>query len=270
MRAVLCFGFFAVFMARVVFGGEVVVEPNIFAIDPNFETDPNTILAEPYSGRKIVEGAKAWAVACAGVLEEYNYNPHDSLEDCSLNDASGVGSSRRGMSEWWGIKDRETFLEIIEWLEDGGGHREKFAELGDELAQMDFLEYAEYLRDCDSVAEAQEAIVAFEWYPKLGEKGILGWDLSRAIYLCRSAYTCGYITEEEAWTRIMAYARMLQATFNSWEELGQNYLIGRRYWSYNETQKSGKTIEAAYRRMTESVNSPWRKLEWKMDLGAVK
>jgi Protein of unknown function (DUF1266) len=46
---------------------------------------------------------------------------------------------------------------------------------------------------------------------------------------------CGYLAEDEAWEKIMPAAAKLHATFSSWKELGENYLIGREFWSYEQT-----------------------------------
>ena len=64
---------------------------------------------------------------------------------------------------------------------------------------------------------------------QLGSKSLLGFDLCRYVAVCRWGCLCGYLTEDEAWDKIMPVAAKLQATFSSWKELGQNYLIGREF-----------------------------------------
>ena len=75
-----------------------------------------------------------------------------------------------------------------------------------------------------------------------------------------------YISEEEAWERIMPVAKMLQKTFDSWEDLGRNYIIGRQFWSYKETQRNGYIFEDAYQRLLDMPSSPWNKYPWNMNL----
>ena len=75
-----------------------------------------------------------------------------------------------------------------------------------------------------------------------------------------------YLGEEEAWERIMPVARMLQKTFDSWEDLGRNYIIGRQFWSYEETQKNGYVFVDAYQRLLDMPSSPWNKYPWNMNM----
>ena len=76
----------------------------------------------------------------------------------------------------------------------------------------------------------------------------------------------GYFTEEEAWSRITPAARKLQKTFYSWKDLGQNYLIGREFWSYEETEKNGHLYRDAYQRLLDNPVSPWNIYPWDMEL----
>jgi hypothetical protein len=100
----------------------------------------------------------------------------------------------------------------------------------------------------------------------LGDKSLWGWDYSRDICLCRWGYMAGYITEEEAWKRIMAVARILQSKFASWEDLGRNYLIGRQFWSYKHTEEGEYLYEDAFMRLFDMPSSPWNKYPWDLPL----
>ena len=59
---------------------------------------------------------------------------------------------------------------------------------------------------------------------------------------------------------------MLQKKFDSWEDLGQNYLIGRRFWSHKYTTEKGDLYEDAFQRLLDMRSSPWNKYPWDMDL----
>jgi hypothetical protein len=39
--------------------------------------------------------------------------------------------------------------------------------------------------------------------------------------------------------KVLKAARLIQRTFGSWSELGQNYPIGREFWSPAETERNG-------------------------------
>ncbi len=61
-------------------------------------------------------------------------------------------------------------------------------------------------------------------------------------------------------------AILLQEKFDSWEDLGKNYLIGREYWSLQKTQEDGWIYEDAVQRLLDMQSSPWNRYPWKMTL----
>ena len=66
----------------------------------------------------------------------------------------------------------------------------------------------------------------------------------------------------------MPVAETLQKKFDSWEDLGQNYLIGRRFWSYKYMKEDGDEYEDAFQRLLDMRSSPWNMYPWDMDLTA--
>jgi hypothetical protein len=44
-------------------------------------------------------------------------------------------------------------------------------------------------------------------------------------------FDTGFLIEQEAWEKIMYYARMIQPLYTSWEEYGTDYCAGRLFWS---------------------------------------
>jgi Protein of unknown function (DUF1266) len=101
----------------------------------------------------------------------------------------------------------------------------------------------------------------------LGEKGILAWDLVRYISICRWGYRVGYLSEAEAWDRIMPAARRLQMTFASWQDLQSDFLIGREYWSSPLAETHQEEFRAIYERFLRDPVSPWNLNPWTIDLG---
>lgn len=108
--------------------------------------------------------------------------------------------------------------------------------------------------------------LAQKYYLKLGPKGILAWDFCRYINLSRWAYMAEYITEDEAWAKIIPAAQRLQQSFSSWQEMGENYLIGREFWSYEETQKSGEKYRNIYQKLISDASGPWHYSPWDLNL----
>jgi hypothetical protein len=91
--------------------------------------------------------------------------------------------------------------------------------------------------------------------------------LGRNIALCRWGYDTGLLTEEEAWEKIMYYARKIQSLYNSWAEYGLDYYLGRIFWasgSGSEMDYFLKTDEAYQKLM--GLAGYWTSLEWKVNL----
>jgi Protein of unknown function (DUF1266) len=55
----------------------------------------------------------------------------------------------------------------------------------------------------------------------------------------------------------MPAALRLQQTFDSWQDLQSDFLIGREYWSLQQTQLSGARFSAIYERFLKDPVSPW-------------
>ena len=217
-----------------------------------------------YFPRNVVTGPKAWAVACCALLVETNRGWHDTLPIKPIN-SSSVQTRKESLDEWWGIKNKADLTRILCWLETDG-HRAQFQKLGRQLQTLNFVEFTLLLRKTTDRDRLNELRIAREYYPKLGKKSLVGWDFCRAIFLCRAAYECGYISENEAWYHIMVYAQYLQQTFDSWEDLGRNYIIGRQFWSSKRTHENGSDFNDIYMRLLETPSSPWNTLDWNMDL----
>ncbi len=214
---------------------------------------------------KVSTEAKAWALGCAAVPTETTNERHDLLASCKI-DEKNIENDRESLEDWWGISGRLSFFEQIDGL-DKGGHSKAFYNWAEKIAYLSEQGYEKLLEDNKDKAQTLNEIkVVKEYYKEIGEKYLLGWDYARYINLCRMAYVVGYITEEEAWQMIMPIAEMLQKTFDSWEDLGKNYIIGRKFWSREQTEKNGYMYEDAYQRLIDMPSSPWNKYQWNMDL----
>lgn len=214
---------------------------------------------------KVVTGPKGWALGCCAVLLERNYSPHDTLAARPIN-AVGINSLRGSLDNWWGIRTKKDLLDALDSLEKGG-HRSSFDKTAARVVPLSDEQY-KVIADLakDDKEKLQELEIARKYATRLAGKSILGWDYARYIALCRWGYTIGLLGEQEAWDKIMPIARQLQKRFNSWEDLGCNYLIGRQFWSYKETVKEGYLYEDAFQRLMDTPSSPWNKYPWNMNL----
>lgn len=207
---------------------------------------------------------RAWAT-CA-ILTERNHDSHELLGG-SFPTSDTVLEQQKLLEKWWGITSREELLQALEWI-DQGGHREEFNRMGAALDSLDDIQIENLKFEMRSDPKVVNKIrVAHMNYKVLEKKSLLGWDYSRYIALCGWGYVAGYLDENEAWEKIMPVARMLQRIFDSWEDVGQNYLIGRQFWSLNETAHGGTEMQRAYEKLCTDPASPWRRYPWEMYMG---
>jgi hypothetical protein len=154
----------------------------------------------------------------------------------------------------------------MSWLQYTG-HRSEFEELGrhvDALTEQQFatLEAAAE----DNPQSLNQLKIARQNHRRLGAKGILAWDLIRYITLCRWGYLAGFLSEQEAWDYIMPAALRLQLTFISWQDMQSNFLLGREFWSAQQTQVSGGGFQAIYETFLQDPGSPWDMNSWELEL----
>lgn len=228
------------------------------------------VTEKPVSEQQYIEPTeqqKKWALATAAVLTEQNHRRHDLLGGCERT-PQNIEDWRQSLRQWWGINSREDLLDSLKWIENGG-HRHAFNQLRSELASLTPQEIEALKVQYAANLEIKNSIEIVEEYGEtFGEKSLLGWDYARYVSLCGWGYVIGYITEDEAWEMIMPVARMLQATFDSWEDLGWNYVVGRRFWSYAQTLRTGEGNLAAYQKLATDPMSPWKYHSWNLNLAS--
>src|SRR5439155_13481326 len=202
----------------------------------------------------LTDQQKKWALATTAIRTSENGERHDILGGAERTD-EWIQDAKRLLNSWWGVKSHDDLVGVLKSLEQGG-HRKDFETDDVSLATLSPEERKE-------IEESPRRRVWAANHLKLGKKSLIGWDYSRYIALCRWGYRAGYFTEDEAWRYIMPAARLLQATFRSWQDLGHNYLIGREYWSSDEV--AGARYDYAYRKLVMQADSPWRQIPWGLD-----
>ena len=209
------------------------------------------------------EKQKQWALATCAVLTQLNALSHDVLSE-QTEEADG-GKTR--LSKWWNINSREDLLSTLDTLERGG-YRKEYDNWVQKLNHLSSEERGRAkrvaAREGGTVSNRMDTVVATR--KKLEETGLAGWDFSRYISLCRWGYHAGFLTEKEAWSLIMPVARLLQNTFSSWDELADNYVEGRRFWSLRQTLKDGERLNKAVDFLRWNSFSPWARLKWNTNL----
>jgi hypothetical protein len=209
---------------------------------------------------------QAWALTTTAIMFELNGAHHDLLGGVVIT-PDNMESRRQLLSQWWNVSNRGQLLDTLRWLQFEG-HRAYFDELG---RQVDAMNEAQFIATEAGLAGDPQQLhrvqLVRQNHLALGQPGILAWDLVRYIALCRWGYVAGYLSSTEAWDYIMPAARRLQETFGSWQALQNNYMIGREFWSLQQTQENGERYRVISDRFLQDPNSPWNVNPWRMDLG---
>jgi hypothetical protein len=206
--------------------------------------------------------AQLWALACPALLTLNNGHRHDLLW-CIAPTPQNIAAEKKALSEWWDINSREDLLKQLTWIINSG-HRTEF----DQMNQVATSGAAAAIRaklSPSDVRDFDERLKIVQDYgASFGIKSLLGWDYCRYIGLCRWGTLCGYLTPDEAWTKIMPVAQLLQNSFSSWSDLGTNYLVGRHFWQpHSNLQPS---FEKNYQLLLSDPKSPWVTIAWNTKL----
>lgn len=210
-----------------------------------------------------------YGYSVAAILATYNNEELDILggdprckKYCKMH--------RESLKEWWGITSRQDLFGMVEKLKRGL-HNNIFVDVKDRIEYLSDKEYMEELDKFPKPSQKRDLQIVRKYGKDLGQKGILGWDLSRIITITGGAYLAGFLEYEEANEIIMDVARRVQNTFSSWEEIWQNYLIGYEFWSgdYPEDKESALSERwKIYDNLINDSTSPCDTLNWKLNLNA--
>ncbi len=247
-------------------------DPRPLGFVPCQRLDRKTIDAETHSpadappaARPLTRRQMAWGLAASALLTEHNRGRHDTLSGIAAT-AQSASDQRWILARWWDVADRDGLLRVLAWL-DAGGHRRRFAEVGERAVQLSPEEFEALLSSPELKSDEAESIsVARKYFRKLGARSLVGWDYARYVSLCRWGYTAGYLDEGEAWQGITHAAGILRRTFSSWRELGENYLIGREFWSPEETRRGGADYRATFQQLLSDPASPWNRVPWSLEI----
>lgn len=207
-----------------------------------------------------------WINGTHAILTKMNGWDYNIYGGTPVNSSSTM-IQQQLLNEWWGVTDRQTADENMEWLVTEG-HRVSFAEEMSMLEELGIQEVpseerAAFVYENFDVTE-EEATRWAEWYnayEQYGEDAISGWDYSRAISVLSNYYVAGYYTLEEALDQSLEVALLIQSSFDSWEAFTDSYLLGYEYW----TEEIDDTRRAVNEEIKQAADSPYN-LDWSLKL----
>ena len=179
------------------------------------------------------------------------------------------------LEEWWGIDDRDSAIDTLDYLRDKGYAYyfptvyKAFSAASDQerkdiiIAGMTTEEDVEKAYDqTHNLLESIDLLKKLKTIEKtedVEKYGVVGWDAGRLIFIARLCYDAKYIDEEEAWTYIDVAYSQAKSAFRSWNELAKSYVIGRFIWRGKDADDG---VQYLADNLVNKPNSPWKQVEW--------
>ena len=166
-------------------------------------------------------------------------------------------TSRICLADWWGVTDRQSLFERMEWLAEEG-HRSELEKRIPQLADL-----LRSVQNGDQIHLSKHDEFIANHIHLLKRLNFGAWDHCRLINVARWGCSAGFLTEAEAWFWIRKAALFLRLQYTSWKDVGDDFLLGYRYWSINAVPIP--SIPEAYEYLVHHASSPWKNISWDID-----
>ena len=183
----------------------------------------------------------------------------------SLTTGCEVDVLKENLADYYGITDRDSAAETLDWLRDRG-HRFLFDAFkaiyrgeGIDCAAMtqDEMESSqEYFMNLQYALAMLAEYGYFSDVTELPQISVLAWDLGRMVMVTRCCFDCGYLSEGEAWAYIDGALAACREAYDDWEALARGYVFGRAMWSGPNITLEG-IMQIAYGLLHDG-ESPWQ------------
>lgn len=224
---------------------------DVYAVVENAQKQEGTELSD----------CQLWSSALAGILVQINGLDHYRLE-MEPKTALAVSMHKDTLDYWWGVTNRDELLETLFWVANIGHSQifDQYVFLAKQYPDLTPQEKIDLSPTIPLVVEDMSYVD--EVIAEVDDNSLYAWDWGRFVYLCRAAYAAGFLERNEAIALIETAGQFISRRFDSWEEFGNNYLIGRLFWGGTsqrpylklETERSLKSLQAP--------NGAWSKIEW--------
>lgn len=239
-------------------------------VDKVLESSYDTAEKEAEGDPVLNSGEVKWFNASYGIYIAVSGGSHNLLGGFTDVYRDAVINS---LEESWGVTGRAELDEMIASLREGRHNQsflEELREMELDIMSRDVLENilaGDYYEDEDRYY----FLHFYDAYDRFGENAILGWDYSRATQLAGLGYVAGYYSREECLDSSLESARLMQASFDSWDDFVDSYLYGYIYWS--EEVPEDETSEAyqrqqIYQQLKVQKDGPYS-IDWNTPLEKV-
>ena len=207
-------------------------------ITSNLEKCKSDLAADKGSVQSEVESDTVqWMNATYALITENNGGDRTLVGGMERNIVNAL-FMRYQLYAGWGIEDRESADEVIEWLRSEG-HRQEYMEYFEAfeesgLFSLEEEEFDQTIRDVfgafgNYTLNCLKTI--YECNKVCGENGILAWDLCRLNQVASWCYVAGYYTLDESLEIQYQNSLLMQNSFSSWDDMMESYLYGFQYWN---------------------------------------
>lgn len=197
-------------------------------------------------------------LALGAPLLVYNSENVDSIE--SRIDAD---SFREQLKSWWDITDKDSTFDIVNWLLHEGHHDDA----DDALAKLHEKGLENISGQDEENSKMEDVCLIVEHMleeryctPENIPSTAIAWDLVRLVNLARWAYLCGYVNQKEMWEIMQIAVNTAKDTFNSWNEYGLSFILGRGVW-HGDTDDCD-TAQEIITTLLSKDESPWKQIQW--------
>ncbi|NPV90795.1 MAG: DUF1266 domain-containing protein [Firmicutes bacterium] len=223
--------------------------------------DENTkTLTIKWKSARYTPEQKKWALAAIAIYSDINGGCNDILGG-GIPDEKMKKEVKDSLEQWWGVTDKASAKETLGWLMKEG-HNKEFKYIASVVSKIDDATYQQLLAKTNNNRHLK---FVKEHYKEAGAPGIAAWDSCRGINVVGECYYVGYLTADEAWEYNMSFARELQKSYGSWEEMCDSYMIGYEYWSGGKLDGGDERRESVVRLKNYPV-SPWKRIPWNLSL----
>ena len=229
------------------------------AFPPPILPGVNVVYQDPSPAQKI------WALAISGMLAEIYGRNHAIIGRPPQTEAD-IKMGFDNLANGWRIRNQTDLQRRLDFFRSEGTSAEFNRIARDTVGATPGKINQLKARYEGSPQVLHQMYLVEKFYPSLGAKSLLAFDLGRFVMLCRAAYEANFMTENQVWNTIYPQAIVLQRTFSSWQEVGDNYILGTAFVSADEYDKDQTRLEGALNRLMTSPQSPWVQIPWNLNL----
>jgi hypothetical protein len=229
------------------------------AFPPPLLPGVNVVYQDPSPVQKI------WALAMSGMLAEMYRRNHAVIGHPPRTEAD-IKTGFDNLANGWRIRNQTDLQRRLDYFRTEGSSAEFNRIVRDIIGATPGKINQLKARYEGSPQVLHQMYLVEKFYPILGAKSLIAFDLARFVMLCRAAYEAEFMTENQVWNTIYPQAIVLQRTFSSWKEVGENYILGTAFVSANEYDKEQTRLDEALNRLLTIKQSPWVQLPWNLNL----